>query len=134
MADMRIIDVKTTTRTELVDVTQLVRAAVRASGVDGGIACVFCPHTTAGLTVQENTNPDVRRDLATHLERMVPRDGGYQHAEDNEDAHIKSSLIGASLTLVVDGGRPALGQWQAIYFCEFDGPRSRRILVKVVPG
>jgi secondary thiamine-phosphate synthase enzyme len=132
MADTRILDVRTTTRTEMVDITSLVRNAIRASGVDGGIACVFCPHTTAGLTIQENTNPSVRRDLLAHLEKLVPRDGGYEHSEDNEDAHIKSSMVGASIALVVDGGKPHLGQWQAIYFCEFDGPRSRRVLVKVV--
>ena len=134
VAETRTFDVRTTTRTELIDITSLVRNAVRASGIDGGIACVFCPHTTAGLTIQENTNPSVRRDLLAQLDKLVPRDGGYEHSEDNEDAHIKSSLIGASLTLVVDGGRPQLGSWQAIYFCEFDGPRNRRVVVKVVAG
>ena len=132
VAETRIIDVKTTTRAELIDITSLVRGAVRASGVDSGIACVFCPHTTAGLTIQENTNPSVRRDLLAQLDKLVPRDGGYEHSEDNEDAHIKSSLIGVSLTLVVDGGKVQLGSWQAIYFCEFDGPRNRRLLIKVV--
>jgi secondary thiamine-phosphate synthase enzyme len=134
MAETRILDVRTTTRSELVDITSVVRNAIRASGVESGIACLFCPHTTAGLTIQENTNPSVRRDLLARLDLLVPRDGGYEHSEDNEDAHIKSSLLGVSLSLVVDGGRPHLGQWQAIYFCEFDGPRSRRLLLKVVAG
>ena len=134
MSAPQVFDVKTTTRTEMIDVTRLVRDAVRASGIDAGIACVYCPHTTAGITIQENTNPKVKHDLVTHLARMVPVDGEYSHSEDNMDAHIKSSIIGASITLIVDGGRPMLGHWQALFLCEFDGPRSRRIMVRVVPA
>lgn len=134
MSAPQVFDVKTSTRSEMIDITRLVRDAVRASGVDSGIACVYCPHTTAGITIQENTNPKVKHDLLMHLEQMVPKDGAYSHSEDNMDAHIKSSLLGASLTLVVDGGRPMLGHWQALFLCELDGPRSRRIMVRVVPG
>jgi secondary thiamine-phosphate synthase enzyme len=134
MSAPQVFDVKTTTRNEMIDVTRLVRDAVRASGIDAGIACVYCPHTTAGITIQENTNPKVKHDLVTHLMRMVPKDGEYSHSEDNMDAHIKSSIIGASITLIVDGGRPMLGHWQALFLCEFDGPRQRRIMVRVVPG
>jgi secondary thiamine-phosphate synthase enzyme len=121
-------DIRTTTRAEVIDVTALVRSAVKKSGVASGIACVFCPHTTAGLTIQENSDPKVRQDLSERMTALVP------HMGDNNDAHIKSSLVGASLTLIVDGGKPVLGPWQAIYFCEFDGPRSRLLMVRVVPG
>lgn len=135
MASTEIVDVRTTTRIETIDITSLVRAAVRKSGIDSGIACVFCPHTTAGLTIQENSDPKVRADLAEHLSKLVPHrqaGGAYAKADDNSDAHIKSSLVGASLSLIVEGGKPVLGTWQAVYFCEFDGPRSRRIMVRVV--
>jgi secondary thiamine-phosphate synthase enzyme len=137
MAATEQIDVRTTTRCETIDITSLVRAAVKKSGVESGVAVVFCTHTTAGLTIQENSDPQVRAELNAHLTRMVPHGvtsggAGTISAATNVDAHIKSSLIGASLHLVVDGARPVLGTWQAIYFCEFDGPRSRRLLVKVV--
>lgn len=122
-----ILDVRTTTRIETIDITSLVRAAVRKSGVDNGIACVFCPHTTAGLTIQENSDPKVRGDVIEQLAVLAPHSGG-----DNNDAHIKSSLVGASLSLIVEGGKPVLGTWQAVYFCEFDGPRSRRVMIRVV--
>ena len=135
MASPEILDVRTTTRIETIDITALVRAAVRKSGVDSGLACLFCPHTTAGLTIQENSDPRVRTDLAEHLSKLVParqQGGAYAKADDNSDAHIKSSLVGASLSLIVDGGKPVLGTWQAVYFCEFDGPRHRNVLVSVV--
>jgi len=127
-------DIRTTTRAEVIDVTALVRSAVRKSGVTSGIACVFCPHTTAGLTIQENSDPRVRHDLSDHLATLVPRDGPYVNKDENTDAHIKSSMIGASLSLIVDGGKPVLGTWQAVYFCEFDGPRNRLLMVRVVAG
>jgi secondary thiamine-phosphate synthase enzyme len=132
MAATEILDVRTTTRIETIDITSLIRAAVRKSGIDAGLACVFCPHTTAGITIQENSDPQVRADLTSHLSKLVPHDGPYVNADNNSDAHIKSSVIGASLTLIVEGGKPLLGTWQAIYFCEFDGPRSRRLHVRVV--
>lgn len=134
MGSKQIIDVKTTTRTQVVDVTSLVRSAIRGAGVDEGLACIFCSHTTAGITLQENTDPDVKRDLIAQLAKMVPRDGDYATSENNSDAHIKSSIIGHSITFIVENGRPILGTWQGIYFCEFDGPRNRTILVRVVPG
>jgi secondary thiamine-phosphate synthase enzyme len=127
-------DVRTTTRIETIDITSLVRAAIRKSGVDNGLACVFCPHTTAGLTIQENSDPRVKADLTAQLARLAPHDGEYVSAENNSDAHIKSSVLGVSLTLIVENGKPLLGTWQALYFCEFDGPRSRRVMVRVVPG
>jgi secondary thiamine-phosphate synthase enzyme len=133
MAATEILDVRTTTRIETIDITSLIRAAVRKSGIDAGLACVFCPHTTAGITIQENSDPQVRADLSGHLSKLVPHDGPYVNADNNSDAHIKSSVIGASLSLIVESGKPLLGTWQAIYFCEFDGPRSRRVMVRVVP-
>jgi secondary thiamine-phosphate synthase enzyme len=132
MAATETIDVRTTTRSEIIDITSLVRAAVKKSGVDSGLAVVYCTHTTAGLTIQENSDPQVKAELSAHLIRMVPHGAGDVSAATNVDAHVKSSLIGASLPLIVDAGRPVLGTWQAIFFCEFDGPRSRRVIVKVV--
>lgn len=126
------IDVKSTRREEMLDITEEVRRAIARSGVASGVACVYSPHTTAGVTIQENTDPDVRGDMIAHLARMVPQDPRFKHGEGNADAHIKTSLVGASVTVIVDEGRPLLGTWQAVYFCEFDGPRSRRVHVQVV--
>jgi secondary thiamine-phosphate synthase enzyme len=134
MSDTQTIDIRTTTREEMVDVTALVRSALKRSGVDRGLAVVYSPHTTAGVTVQENADPTVKSDMLGHLRKLVPKDAGFAHAEQNSDAHIKCSLVGVSTTLIVEGGKPQLGHWQAVYFCEFDGPRDRRLLVRVIPG
>jgi secondary thiamine-phosphate synthase enzyme len=134
MSETHTIEIRTTTREEMVDVTALVRSTLKRAGVDRGIAVVYCPHTTAGVTVQENSDPTVKSDMLGHLRKLVPKDGGFAHAEDNSDAHIKCSLVGVSTTLIVEGGRPQLGHWQAVFFCEFDGPRDRRLLVRVIPG
>ncbi len=131
------LEVRTTSATELVDVTDRVRAAIRASGATEGIAVVSSLHTTAGVTVQENADPDVPRDLLLVLENAVPARpvrGTYRHAEGNTDAHAKAALVGASATLVVAGGEPLLGTWQGVVLCEFDGPRTRTLVVKVVAG
>lgn len=131
------IDVVTTQRCELVDVTKRVAAAVRASRVENGVCYVFSPHTTAAVTVNENTDPEVRRDLLYALEHLVPQHpkwGDFRHGEGNSDAHVKASLVGASQVVPVEGGKLALGTWQAIYLCEFDGPRNRRLVVKVFAG
>ncbi|MCC6999483.1 MAG: YjbQ family protein [Deltaproteobacteria bacterium] len=128
------IDLKTTTRDETIDITSLVRQVVKKLGVDAGICYVYCPHTTAGLTLQENSDPDVKKDLLAQLARMVPRDAGFVHSEDNSDAHIKGSLVGSSLSIPIEKGKLLLGTWQAVFFCEFDGPRSRKVLVKVIAG
>jgi secondary thiamine-phosphate synthase enzyme len=129
---METIDIRTTTREEMVDITQLVRGAIRKLGVASGIAVVFCPHTTAGVTLQENSDPHVKTDMLAHLRTLVPRDGGFTNKDENTDAHIKSSLVGTSVTTVVDKGRMMLGHWQGMYFCEFDGPRQRKVYVHVV--
>jgi secondary thiamine-phosphate synthase enzyme len=134
MTALETIDVKTTTRAEMVDITQLVRAAVRRSKVDSGIACVFCPHTTAAVTMQENSDPTVRADMMRHFSVVVPREAGSERPGQNSDAHMKASLVGPSLLVPVEQGKPMLGNWQAIYFCEFDGPRDRTVQVKVIAG
>jgi secondary thiamine-phosphate synthase enzyme len=118
----------------LIDVTDRVAEAVRASGIAEGLAVVSSPHTTAGITVNENADPDVARDLLHGLERLFPRHGEWRHAEGNSDAHLKTALVGTSATLPVAGGRLALGTWQAVYFAEFDGPRNRGFDVTIVPG
>ena len=122
--------VRTRSRTEMIDITSNVRAAVREEGIGDGICIVYCPHTTAAVAIQENADPDVVADVLKELNKIVPFDDGYHHGEGNSAAHIKSSVIGASEMLIVEGGRPVLGTWQAVYFCEFDGPRSRRVIVK----
>jgi secondary thiamine-phosphate synthase enzyme len=127
-------EVRTTHRDELVDVTARVAEAVAASGVAAGIAVVSSPHTTAGVTVNENADPDVQRDVLHGLQRIFPREGGWRHFEGNSDAHLKTALVGTSATLPVAGGRLALGTWQAVYLAEFDGPRTRKLDVTVVPG
>jgi len=116
----------------LEDVTQQVNEAVRASGVDEGVCHLFVPHTTAGLVINENDDPDVGRDLLEKLEALVPSDAPYHHYEGNAHAHIKSSLVGQSAAAPVTAGRLALGRWQAVFFAEFDGPRERELLVTVV--
>ena len=122
--------VRTRSRTEMIDITSAVCAAIREEEIGDGICVVYCPHTTAAITIQENADPDVVSDVLKELNKIVPFDDGYRHSEGNSAAHIKSSMIGASETLIVEGGRPVLGTWQAIYFCEFDGPRNRRVIVK----
>jgi secondary thiamine-phosphate synthase enzyme len=127
--------VRTRSRTELVEVTSEVREAVRASGVRAGACVVYCPHTTAAVTVQENADPDVVRDLLLWVNEAVPKDvPGFRHAEGNSDAHIKASLVGPTVTLLIDGGELVLGTWQGVYFCEFDGPRTRTVMVQVLGG
>ncbi len=122
---MHTFSVRTGSRTEFVDVTRQVASAVRDSAVAEGLCCVFVPHTTAGVTINENADPSVRSDVLMALNKVVPFEDGYAHAEGNSAAHVKSSLMGQSVTIPVSAGRLALGTWQGIYFCEFDGPRSR---------
>jgi len=125
-------DVRTTARDQMIDVTDQVAQIVRRSSVDTGYAIVYVPHTTAGITINENADPDVICDLLAQYDNMVPhRQSFYQHVEGNSAAHVKASMVGASATILIDGKRLVLGQWQGIYFCEFDGPRSRRALVHV---
>jgi secondary thiamine-phosphate synthase enzyme len=123
--------VKTQLRTDLIDITQGVQRIVSESGVRSGICYIHVPHTTAAITINENSDPNVGRDILKELNQIIPFDNHYSHMEGNSAAHIKSSIIGVSIALMVEEGRIALGTWQAVFFCEFDGPRDRRVLVKV---
>jgi secondary thiamine-phosphate synthase enzyme len=129
---MEVLRVKTVRRTQLVDVTDLVEKAVAKAGVTSGMCHVFVPHTTAGVIINEHFDPDVATDLEGVFERLVPRSGPYRHAEGNSDSHAKAVLTGASQVIFVEEGKLVLGQWQGVFFCEFDGPRERKLWVKVV--
>lgn len=118
----------------LVDITSEVCEAVSESGVNEGICVVYCPHTTAAVTVNENADPDVKTDFIMGMEKTFPDLSTFRHSEGNSDAHLKSSAVGASITLIITAGRPLLGTWQGVYFCEFDGPRTRKFYVKVMGG
>jgi secondary thiamine-phosphate synthase enzyme len=126
------LDLRSRRPVEMIDVTAQVRDAIRQSGIRSGLALVFTPHTTAAVTINENADPDVVADLCMEINKIVPFDDHYRHAEGNSAAHLKSSLFGASETLIVEDGAPVLGTWQGIYFCEFDGPRSRRLHIQVI--
>ena len=124
--------VGTDARTEFHDITSVVKEAIAASGVTDGTCVVYCPHTTAAVTIQENADPDVPRDLLMWLNRLVPKDvPGFRHAEGNSDAHLKASLVGSSVTILIEKGAPVLGTWQGVFFCEFDGPRDREVWIRV---
>jgi secondary thiamine-phosphate synthase enzyme len=127
------LSLQTERRTQLLDVTPAVAKMVLDSGVQHGICHLYVPHTTAGIIVNEGADPDVAHDIEAALERLAPQEGGYQHAEGNADSHIKSALVGSSASVFIAGGRLELGRWQAVFFCEFDGPRQRTVRIKVVP-
>ena len=129
---MRALEIQTPRRVAFVDITGDVSDAVRALGAADGAVVVYVPHTTAGVTINENADPSVRADLEMALERLAPADLPYTHLEGNSDAHLKAALMGSSVTVPVAGGRLQLGTWQGVYFAEFDGPRRRRVLVSVV--
>ena len=126
--------VKTERRTQLVDVTAQVQKAVAGSGVKQGICYLYVPHTTAAITINECADLDVARDFEAAIDRLIPAHGPYRHSEGNSDSHVKSILVGASVTVPVEGGKLALGRWQGVFFCEFDGPRERKLNVQVVAG
>lgn len=127
------LSVRTELRTQLVEVTDAVAELVRKSGIDEGVCHVYVPHTTAGVIINENDDPDVALDIGETLDQLVPRGSGYRHGEGNADAHIKASLAGSSAVIFIKSGQLDLGRWQGIFFCEFDGPRTRRLCVKIVP-
>jgi secondary thiamine-phosphate synthase enzyme len=129
---MEVLRVMTGRRTQLVDVTEEVKRVVAGSGVVSGVCYLYVPHTTAGVTINEHFDPDVATDLEGVFERLVPRSGPYRHAEGNSDSHAKAVLTGASQMIFVDGGKLMLGQWQGVFFCEFDGPRERKLWVKIL--
>jgi secondary thiamine-phosphate synthase enzyme len=131
---MRQFTLLTSQREEFLDITAEVARALSTSGLFEGAALVYSPHTTAGITINEGADPDVKRDMLAHLAHLVPSRANFRHAEGNSDAHIKTSLMGPSQLVPVSGGRLALGTWQKIYFCEFDGPRRRTVLVQFLPS
>jgi secondary thiamine-phosphate synthase enzyme len=126
------IPVKTTERTQFIDITERLQSLVNKEKLNKGILQVYCPHTTAAITINENADPSVQRDIIHALGKVVPYNDHYQHSEGNADAHVKASLIGSSETLLVENTTIALGTWQGVYFCEFDGPRSREVWVKLI--
>ena len=128
------ISVKTSSRVELIDITHLVEKTVSESKVKSGLCTIYVPHTTAAVTINENADPSVRSDITKELNKIVPFDDNYSHLEGNAAAHIKASIIGPSETILVNGGSLVLGTWQGIYFCEFDGPRNRKVIMKIIQG
>jgi len=126
------IAVKTQKRSQFIDITQRLQSVINKNKLQEGILHVFCPHTTAGVTINENADPSVQSDITQTLEKLIPPHAGYQHTEGNADAHVKASCIGSSETLFVEKASIVLGTWQGVYFCEFDGPRSREVWVKII--
>lgn len=126
------ISVKTRARVEMIDITSEVQKEVSNTGIEAGSCVVYIPHTTAAVTINEGADPAVCRDVESKLSELVPPNAGYRHMEGNADSHIKASLIGPSVLVIVEGGRLVLGTWQKVFFCEFDGPRTRKAYVKVL--
>jgi secondary thiamine-phosphate synthase enzyme len=127
---MQTISINTNSRTQFVNITQQVQDALAHLNIEDGIVTIFIPHTTAGITINENADPDVTADMEMLLDRIVPWTGGYAHYEGNTAAHLKTSMMGSSLQVIVENGKLQLGTWQSIYFCEFDGPRTRKAWIK----
>jgi len=128
------VSIKTNARVDMVDITHLVRQEVEKEGVTDGLCVVYVPHTTSGVTINEGADPAVCSDIIKKLKQLVPSNDGYRHMEGNSDSHIKASLMGSSVTVLVEGGCLVLGAWQKIFYCEFDGPRSRKFFVKTING
>ncbi len=128
------IGVKSRSRSEMIDITSSVQKEVAQSGVKEGLCMVYVPHTTAGVTINEGADPSVCEDILNKLNRLIPEDEGYRHIEGNSDSHIKASLIGSSVSVIIENNSLVLGTWQKIFFCEFDGPRSRNIDIKIIQG
>jgi len=129
---IRRLEIATSSRAQMVDVTREVQQAISESGVQEGFCHIYVPHTTAGIAINENADPSVAQDILAVLEKIAPRGGSYRHLEGNADSHVKASIVGSSETVLIEGGRLVLGTWQGLFLCEFDGPRRRRLLVEVV--
>ena len=129
---MKVISIQTHSHTEMTDITSSVQKLIREEKIESGVCLVYTPHTTAAVTINENADPDVPRDMLAALDRAVPLSANYRHAEGNSAAHVKSSLVGASELVIIENGRLVLGTWQSIFFCEFDGPRTRKVIVKAL--
>ncbi|UCE39750.1 MAG: YjbQ family protein [Candidatus Aminicenantes bacterium] len=130
---MKILTIPTHNKEDLIDITDQIEEAVNSSGIETGICCVYVPHTTAGVTINENADPSVKDDILMALRKIVPDSLSYTHAEGNSPAHVKSTLIGPSISIIIENGNLALGTWQGIIFCEFDGPRRRKIFIHTQP-
>ena len=126
------LSITTLRQTEFLDITGKVEEVILKAHASDGLALVFIPHTTAGITINEGADPNVQEDILRMLNQMVPFKGPYRHGEGNSPAHIKSSLIGSSVSLMIENGRLILGRWQSLFFCEFDGPRTRKVLIKII--
>ena len=131
---MRTFSVSTSERVDLVEITSTVAQEVAKSGVGTGIVIIYVPHTTCGVTINESADPDVARDIKMHLAKLVPQDGGFKHYEGNSDSHIKTSMIGSSENIFFESGKLVLGTWQGIFLCDFDGPRTRKVYIRIVEG
>ncbi|PLX73877.1 MAG: hypothetical protein C0615_10360 [Desulfuromonas sp.] len=131
---MKTLRINSRSRVEMIDITAEVRAAVKDAGIADGLIHLYVPHTTAAVTINENADPDVTRDLVMELNKIVPFEDGYRHLEGNSAAHLKCSLVGVSELIPLENGQPVLGTWQGIYFCEFDGPRQRKLQLRVIPA
>jgi len=131
---LRKLSIRTSRRVEFVDVTNEIRRIVKEVNISEGIVVVYVPHTTCGITINEHADPSVVSDITLHLSKLIPENGNYAHVEGNSDAHIKASIMGSSVTLIVNNGNLLLGTWQGIFLCEFDGPRTREVYVKIIEG
>ena len=128
------LSIRTSNRVELIDITHTIQKVISESKIKSGLCIVFVPHTTAAVTINENADPSVQHDITSELNKVIPLNDNYSHLEGNSAAHIKTSLIGSSETILFEGASLVLGTWQGIYFCEFDGPRNRKVLVKLIEG
>ena len=126
------LSIPTSEQCQFIDITAQVQQAIRDCGIDNGLAVIFVPHTTAGITINESADPDVPSDILAHLEKMVPQSAAFRHREGNSPAHIKAGLMGSSITVMVSGGKLDLGTWQGIFLCEFDGPRTRKVRLRTI--
>lgn len=126
--------VPTSMTCEFIDITPQVQKFITEENIKNGVVTVYVAHTTAGITINENADPDVKRDILNHLDKMIPQKGDYRHAEGNSSAHIKTSLMGSSANIIINDGKLMLGTWQDLYFCEFDGPRTRKVWIKIIEG
>ena len=131
---MKTFSITTSERVDLVEITSQVAQEVTKSGVVTGTVTTFVPHTTCGITINESADPDVARDIKMHLTKLVPQDGAFRHYEGNSDSHIKTSMIGSSENIFIENGKLVLGMWQGIFLCDFDGPRTRKVYIKIVEG
>jgi secondary thiamine-phosphate synthase enzyme len=132
MSSLKNLQVNTERRNQMIDITARIQKLVNDADIADGRVDVFVPHTTAAVTINENADPTVKSDILQYLEKLIPQRAGFSHSEGNSDAHIKSGLVGSSLSVFVSAGHLVLGRWQGIYFCDFDGPRSRKVIVKIV--